>query len=95
MLLVGRFVCQQAPLGVPSGRSTPHPLHPASNKLFVQAPVAVSRCRDSLKIHAAASSSAVEAVSGIRPEVNAAIAAAINDCIVDTELGIGKKYRVR
>jgi len=37
----------------------------------------------------------IEAVDGIRPEVDAAISAALNSCITETNLGVGKQYIVR
>ena len=46
--------------------------------------------------HASASSDlGIESVGGIRPEVEEAIQAALVNCLTETDLGIGKKYRVR
>lgn len=36
----------------------------------------------------------IESVGGIRPEVEAAIEAALDNCLTETDVGIGKKYRV-
>ena len=48
-------------------------------------------------MHASSTASdlGIESVQGIRPEVDAAIAAALPHCLTETDLGIGKKYRVR
>ncbi|KAG7675229.1 hypothetical protein Ndes2526B_g08094 [Nannochloris sp. 'desiccata'] len=35
----------------------------------------------------------IESVGGIRPEVEAAIEAALDNCLTETDVGIGKKYR--
>jgi len=46
-------------------------------------------------MHAAASGGIeIEAVEGLRPEVDTAIAAALSSCITETALGIGKQYVV-
>lgn len=37
----------------------------------------------------------IESVGASRPEVEAAIQAALGNCLTETDLGIGKKYRVR
>jgi hypothetical protein len=43
---------------------------------------------------AAAKDLGIESVGGIRPEVEAAIEAALDKCLIETDVGIGKKYRV-
>ena len=46
--------------------------------------------------HASSSSDlGIESVGGIRPEVDAAIQAALDNCLTETDLGNGTKYRVR
>ncbi|PSC76321.1 Phosphoribosylaminoimidazole-succinocarboxam ide chloroplastic [Micractinium conductrix] len=50
--------------------------------------------RGTVMVAAAAAPSAggIEAVSGVRPEVDAAIAAALDRCVTESDLGMGKKY---
>lgn len=52
--------------------------------------------RGTVMVAAAAAPSAggIEAVSGVRPEVDAAIAAALDRCVTESDLGMGKKYTV-
>lgn len=47
-----------------------------------------------LRVCAAAGVAGIEAVEGVRPEIDAAVASALDHCITDTDLGIGKKYKV-
>ena len=51
--------------------------------------------RMEIKASAAANDLGIESVGGIRPEVEAAIEAALDNCLTETDVGIGKKYRVR
>lgn len=37
----------------------------------------------------------IETIGGIRPEIDEAIKAALNNCLTETNLDIGKKYTVR
>lgn len=48
-----------------------------------------------VRASAAAPAGGIEAVGGVRPEIDAAIAAALDSCITETDLGMGKKYKVR
>lgn len=43
----------------------------------------------------AASDLGIESVGDARPAVEEAIQAALNNCLTETDLGIGRKYRVR
>lgn len=36
----------------------------------------------------------IESVAGVRPEIDSAVDAALDRCLTDTDLGMGKKYRV-
>ena len=45
-----------------------------------------------LAARASSSGMAIESVGGVRPEVDAAIRAALGSCLTETDLGIGKKY---
>ena len=45
-----------------------------------------------LAVHAAASAAGIEAVGGVRPEIDAAVQQALDQCLTDTDLGMGKKY---
>jgi hypothetical protein len=51
--------------------------------------------RVAVQASAATNNLGIESVGGIRPEVEAAIEAALDNCLVETDVGIGKKYRVR
>lgn len=43
----------------------------------------------------AAAAAGIEAVGGMRPEIDGAIQQALSQCLTDTDLGMGKKYKVR
>jgi hypothetical protein len=45
-----------------------------------------------LAVQAAASAAGIEAVGGVRPEIDAAVQQALDQCLTDTDLGMGKKY---
>ncbi|KAL4448091.1 hypothetical protein ABPG75_005310 [Micractinium tetrahymenae] len=51
------------------------------------------RAAAAVRASAAAPAGGIEAVGGVRPEIDAAIAAALDRCITDTDLGMGKKYK--
>jgi hypothetical protein len=53
------------------------------------------RRRVSTAARASQSAPGIEAVSGVRPEVDAAISAALGNCLTQTDLGVGNKYTVR
>lgn len=42
----------------------------------------------------AAAATGIEAVGGVRPEIDAAVLQALGQCLTDTDLGMGKKYKV-
>lgn len=41
----------------------------------------------------AAAATGIEAVGGVRPEIDAAVLQALGQCLTDTDLGMGKKYK--
>ena len=47
-----------------------------------------SRCRNGV----VALATAIESVGQLRPEVEEALEAALDNCLTDTDLGMGKKY---
>lgn len=52
------------------------------------------RASAAVRASAAARAGGIEAVGGVRPEIDAAIAAALDRCVTETDLGMGKKYKV-
>jgi len=50
--------------------------------------------RMSVQASSATNDLGIESVGGIRTEVETAIEAALNNCLIETDVGIGKKYRV-
>ena len=52
------------------------------------------RCRGPAMSVRAAAAEGVEAVTGVRPEVDAAIQAALHATLTETDLGMGRKYKV-
>jgi hypothetical protein len=50
--------------------------------------------RMTVKASSATNDLGIESVGGIRTEVEAAIEAALDNCLTETDVGIGKKYRV-
>lgn len=45
-------------------------------------------------MRAAAPAAGIEAVVGLRPEIDAAVEQALSACLTDTDLNMGKKYTV-
>lgn len=43
----------------------------------------------------AAAAAGIEPIGGVRPEIDAAVQGALDHCLTETDLGMGKKYRVR
>ena len=46
-------------------------------------------------VRAAAAAAGIEPIGGVRPEIDAAVQGALDICLTETDLGMGKKYRVR
>lgn len=44
---------------------------------------------------AAAAAAGIEPIGGVRPEIDVAVQGALDRCLTETDLGMGKKYRVR
>lgn len=43
----------------------------------------------------AAAAAGIEPIGNVRPEIDAAVQRALDRCLTETDLGMGKKYRVR
>lgn len=65
-------------------RASP-PVAPQSRRRPTAAPVRA----------AGAAAADIEAVEGVRPEIDAAVQQALGQCLTDSDLGMGKKYKVR
>jgi hypothetical protein len=66
---------------------------PSASRAAPRAAVAPRRPRAAAAAAAASAPGGVEAVAGLRPEIDAAVTAALGSCLTETNLGVGKKYR--
>lgn len=64
----------------------------ALNTASSQRVPAPQRGQRRVAVQAAASAAGIEAVGGVRPEIDAAVQQALDQCLTHTDLGMGKKY---